>query len=39
MLTDTDFEISCKKFRNDSFFKRLRYMRNKIDANDVQIKS
>ncbi len=38
MMTDTDIQITCKKFRNDPFFKKLKYIQNKITANDEQIK-
>jgi hypothetical protein len=30
MLSDTDLFICCRKFRNDPFFSKLQYLRNKI---------
>jgi hypothetical protein len=38
MLSDTDLFISCRKFRNDPFFAKLAYIRNKINAADNPIK-
>ena len=30
MLSDTDLFICCRKFKNDPFFTKLMYLRNKI---------
>jgi len=30
MLSDTDLFICCRKFKNDPFFAKLQYLRNKI---------
>ena len=32
MLSDTDLFIYCKKFKNDPFFTKLQYLRNKIGS-------
>lgn len=32
MLSDTDLFICCRKFRNDPFFLKLQYLRNKIGS-------
>ncbi|CAM6005382.1 unnamed protein product [Sphagnum balticum] len=34
MLSDTDLFITCRKFRNDPFFQKLRYMRNKLELGE-----
>lgn len=40
MLNDTDFLIVCRKFKNDPFFAKLEYMRNKIsNSTNVTIES
>lgn len=32
MLSDTDLFICCRKFRNDPFFSKLQYLRNKVGS-------
>ena len=32
MLSDTDLFICCRKFKNDPFFSKLQYLRNKIGS-------
>jgi hypothetical protein len=38
MLSDTDLFIICRKFRNDPFFTKVSYIRNKVNATDNPIK-
>jgi hypothetical protein len=38
MMTDTDFFITCRKFKNDPFFHKLAYIRSKVNAVDNPIK-
>jgi len=34
LLSDTDLFITSRKFKNDPFFSKLRYIRNKLDVMD-----
>lgn len=37
MLTDTDLFIACRKFRNDPFFNKIVYIRNRVDVAETGI--
>jgi hypothetical protein len=37
-MSDTDLFITCRKFKNDPFFGKLSYIRNKVNATDNPIK-
>jgi len=39
MISDTDLYITCRKFKNDPFFSKLQYLRNKVNLldNPIQI--
>ena len=39
MLSDTDLFIYCRKFKNDPFFTKLQYLRNKIGSSVDPIES
>ena len=39
MLSDTDLFIYCRKFKNDPFFAKLQYLRNKIGSQTDPIES
>lgn len=32
MMTDTDLFITCRKFKNDPFFTKLAFIRNKVQG-------
>jgi hypothetical protein len=37
LLTDTDLFIACRKFRNDPFFNKIVYIRNRVDVAETGI--
>jgi len=37
LLTDVDLLICSQKFKNDTFFKKLHYLRNKLNLTEGEI--